>query len=558
MPGLLTLKTDLKSLKYGQDRLGGGSSGQPYITTDISDIDSVINQIRTRVGDDGLIRGGIIGSTYSATTDTIRIGKFFKDIPRGPLFIAKQVGLQLSNPKLEYKKLGTNRPTSGGGFLNNLGNLIINTANTIENAVGSTRIYNLGVNTLAQIPVNAVGGHIVRHGFLPIADPSKYYANVVYENNFLNGTNRLTELTTKFKLGDRESNKIINSPLVSRINNISNAINSILGISIPTINVSNPDHIISEYIGGPNSSYGIGKTVIRRYYNTEDGFKINLAKENSKIFAGKTRDEKGNVKEVDLNRGLGLGNNSITEYPDVLDIINNTDLNLIPTSNNPSFKTYKNLSDKIKQQQSLKNSSNKSGSLWYNQFGIYNVIGSNTNGSSNGNYSSEDIGKIGYKNSYGDVVVVNKSNWAAASREVRVGSGRTDSINLTPLFNGDSGQDSLVVKIDGETHTINDLVKFRIEAINTDKPEKSTFMVFRAYITTFDDNVSAKWGTIDYIGRGEEFGIYNGFSRKINIGFKVAALSANEMKPMYQKLNYLMSNLMPERSIYENDCRKLD
>ena len=37
--GLIDLKTDLKSLKYGDgsfgDRRGNGWSGQPYITTDI-------------------------------------------------------------------------------------------------------------------------------------------------------------------------------------------------------------------------------------------------------------------------------------------------------------------------------------------------------------------------------------------------------------------------------------------------------------------------------------------------------------------------------------------
>ena len=32
---LVNLTTDLKSLKYGQDKPGGNSSGQPFITTDI-------------------------------------------------------------------------------------------------------------------------------------------------------------------------------------------------------------------------------------------------------------------------------------------------------------------------------------------------------------------------------------------------------------------------------------------------------------------------------------------------------------------------------------------
>ena len=35
--GLINLKTDLKSLRFGNDRIGGGNSGQPYITTNIPD-----------------------------------------------------------------------------------------------------------------------------------------------------------------------------------------------------------------------------------------------------------------------------------------------------------------------------------------------------------------------------------------------------------------------------------------------------------------------------------------------------------------------------------------
>ena len=90
---LIDLKTNLKSLKYGSDRIGGGNSGQPYIQTNIGD--GIIGNV-----DDGLIRGGGAGAIKSAAIDTLRIGKFLTDLPKGPLFIIKQVGLQLSNPKL--------------------------------------------------------------------------------------------------------------------------------------------------------------------------------------------------------------------------------------------------------------------------------------------------------------------------------------------------------------------------------------------------------------------------------------------------------------------------
>jgi hypothetical protein len=156
MPGLLTLKTDLKSLKYGQDQPGGGSSGQPFIQNDINNPKDILGL------DDGFIRGGATGAFNASKTDTLRINKFLKNEPQSYLFKYRQVGLQLSNPKLEKKApFGT----SSSGFLNTLANI----GNTIADILpGPTRLYNLGINTLAQVPVNALGGHIVRHGILPI------------------------------------------------------------------------------------------------------------------------------------------------------------------------------------------------------------------------------------------------------------------------------------------------------------------------------------------------------------------------------------------------------
>ena len=80
---LLDLKTDLKSLKYGQDQPGGGSSNQPYIKTDINTVDSTFNQLRLTKFDDGFVRGGIVGSLNASVVDTVRIGKFFLDFPKG-------------------------------------------------------------------------------------------------------------------------------------------------------------------------------------------------------------------------------------------------------------------------------------------------------------------------------------------------------------------------------------------------------------------------------------------------------------------------------------------
>ena len=227
---LLDLKTDLKSLKYGQDQPGGGNSDQPYIKVDINTVDRGFNRFRMTKFDDGLVRGGTVGAINASVVDTLRIGKFLTDFPKGPLFIVKQVGLQLSNPQLEHKtNFPTSRPTKGQGLIRNVSNFITNTANKILNAVGPTRIYNLGINTLAQVPVNAFGQHIQRHGFTPRRNDDNLYFKVAQYNNN-EGNNRLVQLR------------------------------SILGTS----------NDLGTYISGPSSVYGIGSTLIKRRGNFMD------------------------------------------------------------------------------------------------------------------------------------------------------------------------------------------------------------------------------------------------------------------------------------------------
>ena len=207
---LIDLKTDLKSLKYGKDRPGGGDSGQPYQKVDINTVDRGFNRFRLTNFDDGLVRGGVVGAANAAVVDTLRIGKFLKDFPKGPLFITKQVGLQLSNPIIEHKtNFPTNKPTRGQGLFNNIGNFISNIANKILNAVGPTRIYNLGINTLAQIPVNAFGQHLQRHGFTPRRNDDNLYFKVAQYNNN-EGNNRFKKIyvINFFKFSKKEKFKV--------------------------------------------------------------------------------------------------------------------------------------------------------------------------------------------------------------------------------------------------------------------------------------------------------------------------------------------------------------
>ena len=73
-------------------------------------------------------------------------------------------------------------------------------------------------------------------------------------------------------------------------------------------------------------------------------------------------------------------------------------------------------------------------------------------------------------------------------------------------------------------------------------------MVFRAFLDGFGDSYTSNWNSFKYNGRGEEFFTYGGFKRTFAFSFKVAAQSKQEMRPLYRKLNYLISNMAPDYS----------
>jgi len=256
---LISLKTDLKSLKYGNDRPGSSDSGQPYITTVIPNRSSFVGTT-----DDGFVRGGITTADRASLIDTERIRRFFNDKPKGPLFIQRQIRLQFTNPKLEVKKF----PTGGAGLLGGVLSLAASTFNIVNEFVpGPTRLYNNGFNTLTQIGATAFGRHFNRHGLSPVQDDnSKYFAVAKYNNE--NGSNRLVELKNRLlKEKAVPASKFLNS-----INFLARNINALFGTSINLQGLQPPDLTIDNYLGGPGSIYGIGRTLIRRFDITNSDY----------------------------------------------------------------------------------------------------------------------------------------------------------------------------------------------------------------------------------------------------------------------------------------------
>lgn len=222
---LIDLKSDLTNLKFGNDRPGGGNSGLPYIKTYLPQNDFAIDQLGFAAGKysiDFPIRGGAKAAT-DAVTDTLRITKFLGDLQRGPFFVAKQIGLQLSNPRTEVGSVLGNTPY--------------------------TQVYVL-TNTLAQVGVQGKGIHWDRPGISPNTNEQLKYAFVVGQQVVTNNasTNRLIAL---YKL---------------KINQEAGEVDPLL---VKKLGLDDKSQLnLFEYSNGPETTYGIGKTTIPRFETT--------------------------------------------------------------------------------------------------------------------------------------------------------------------------------------------------------------------------------------------------------------------------------------------------
>jgi len=94
--------------------------------------------------------------------------------------------------------------------------------------------------------------------------------------------------------------------------------------------------------------------------------------------------------------------------------------------------------------------------------------------------------------------------------------------------------------------TFKDYIKFRIAVVDTENPLKDNVILFRAFLDSISDNYSGDWNSFKYNGRAENFYIYSGFDRKISFSFKIHTQTRWEQKPLWRKLNYLVSQTAPE------------
>jgi hypothetical protein len=526
---LRDLKSSLKNLKVDKDRPFGGSSGLPYIKGGLPE-DSPAGEYLAdlaRYSSEGTVRGGLF-SIVSSATDTIRVSRFLNDFPKGLLFTSKQIGLQKSNPKIET---GTR-----GDVLN-------------------TQVYS-NSNLLAQIALQGTGVHVPRPGF---------------------NTNDLLREENKYEKIVRDKTTDENRLVTLYNNKIAPASSKILLDNLDKLGISNLDNELFNYTGGPGSSYGDGDTFIPRVVNTNSSLSVpedgvinylgslgltDLIKTKSipglkdLLYPKKSREF---VTPTSFQTPTTIGNASlqtpfVASNIDLSGGIENIDFeegDFLQNIKVPKSR-YQQASPDFIRPEKVPNGYTFSNTMAYSR------LVSSVPGQLQDFRQFTDAQPLATSVSY----FTGGRNNNGFNRETRIGLGnpgsRTknqrnnfyeenyagqDRVNMTPIY-----RKPITDPVEQDSDDVRDLIKFVIESIDNSHPDQTNRMHFRAFITNFSDNIGAEWDSQKYMGRGENFYTYQGFTREVGFTFVVAAQSVQEMEKMYQKLNYLASTLHPDYS----------
>ena len=548
---LIELKTNLKSLKYGGDRPGGGSSNQPYVTREIPEGD-----LPAKAGPDFLLRGGFL-APVAAARDVSRISQMLVDTksPNGFEFIAKQNILSRTSVKTE----ASNGPAYGGSALNQG---IYNPASTIAQVgvQGWTPIHlNLfGVDPIAIEPSGSAG--------------SSPLSIIKYEDLINDQLGR-----GGYKIKSEEGNRLLNI-LDNITNNTSSNNFNFEGINL---NVGNS---VLEYGGGPGSILGVGTTKIRfadqrtgnqnpektikplHFYGQDKSTGITIGiRQARSLRTGEDKAEKVNTlrpygassKYVDFLTTKGLG---FTKSREGLIDFNNS--SVIVGDGRATWENRFTDQKALYKGQAPLNDQNNFLTWTYQDFA--NITGS-TPGKTGDiiDFRKTIIDNNPEELSLNPTLLSNKKRIISAAppyigknieKRIKLGNPGDRTRDRFNYFLSSEALDEItassIFKARNPNHggNRNDLVKFSIGIIQNDNSGNANYMHFRAFIDSFSDSYNAAWSDSQYVGRGDKFYNYTGFTRDINLSFTVYAQSKAELIPMYRKLNYLASSLAPDYS----------
>ena len=587
---LIDLKTDLKSLRFGNDVIGGGNSNQPYVVTKIPEGWAGVGRTG---GPDFLLRGGTLLPKV-VIQDVSRLTKMFFDFrsPSGPLFIAKQNILSLSNVNSSagYIAFGDTANEWQKAVANKSGNFFQRAGSAISTFLKNNVAINQGIytplSTIGQAAASPFGLHLNKQGLNPVAGG-------LQQNKSTKGSSTgntplgLPTYLNSIASGGTDGNK-------SRL----------LGFAPKMLKNTDGVQLLYKYTGGPGAILGVGTTSImmlsdqRTGVNNVNASQLKFIKlDQASNITDSTLQYNGSQYIPGTNRGVEIAQNKDINASTNIKLAYGASIKYFSTLNSDDgSNTYLNQplffngKDIVAP---LSPSVYQSGTL------LKTDLGSLTSGAGDPItrlvFTQEEInaqeplsksGKIDPINFSDDVLFLNPEaaqfipktiSYTRQNIETRVNLGNpgargnlssyvvgkrildtpttgltekdilansgyrkaADKINAFPLYKSENVTSSTIK---------NDLVKFRIGVIDSDNPSKKTYIHFRAYIDSFSDNFSADWSSQKYMGRGENFYKYGGFDREISLSWTVAAQSKQELIPMHQKLNYLASVCAPDYS----------
>ena len=526
--GLINLKTNLKSLKFQKDQIGGGYSGQPFVVTPIPENFSDIGKTG---GFDFILRGGSL-LPNRLINDGSRLSKLLLSgkSTQGLLFTLKQNILTRIGVK------PGNQNTSKGFY---------NPVNTISQALG--------------LPF---GVHLNKQ-----SNQIEYYK---LTKGYTKDENNLVMLTQR--LIDKKATDIF-------------------------------EHYISKYRGGPGSDLGVGYTVINfadkenqrtgrnaiQYdwkfrHNT---LKLHCAPTGSSNNYSKLKSSPSNNGPVPIENLVKLNEYNNPNFPYKIYTSGTLDYDPIisasfnvekSTSITGSFFTklseenvlrygIKNYPRSYDVKSTIEPRTNLNSDKTY---GKDQNLDSNTSWSTNVSSSAQgELIKTQFISNSDEREKNNENNTTSPITGSIIGPNHLsiDTIHVTnTVKNWENSKNRKLIKIapkrsfdniniplytsqnNAKDKYSNDTIPFFIKVYNNTDSSSDVFIRFKALIEGFSDSYTAQWDNFKYMGRGEDFYTYNGFTRQISFGFQTHAHNEVEMKDQYRKLNYLASTLTPDYS----------
>jgi hypothetical protein len=514
MPLLLTLKTNLKSLRYGHDRPGGGSSNQPYIQVNTKNsFDLATEELGISGGTDYLLRGGGLTPKRSLQ-DVSRLGKWGLDgTPPGILgllFTAKQNTLSETNVR-----------TQAGGILNQ-------------------GVYN-PLGTLLQVGTVAFGDHLNKQGLDPTGlTPLSLitYSDVVNPKILGNA----------FSIKNKNNNRLVQLAHRKIKNSYADGFSVSLVKNNITDGMDSPSFI--SYRGGPGSVLSIGNTNIK-FSDQRTGESNPLSVDSPTQFYGTY---KPNFEAGKYLKSFAVPYDDNKSVSGVYSRLTNFDINnLISTDGGKLYQNNVYTEGNTFPEMNLPTAFTQ-GAATFTQDQLIDKEPISQGGQLTDFRKEVDVnrayaeksGMLAKAPNYQTKNIDQRLNYFDPGSKVRNRSSYTAGSGIVDAINGLYMYYNSAVNNTGAT---NDLVKFRFAVIDPNEPGNKTFVHFRAFFNGgITDSMGATWNSFKYQGRGEDFFQYGGFSRDVSFGFVVAAQSKEELSIMYQKLNYLQSTLAPNYS----------